>query len=99
MRAELLRDVVDPARMLKDGGFVYFVARIEWFELSKIPAAPGASDETMRAFHEAVDFAWVPVTNVISSNDGTAVDLAGRRIVLRQQLKSRLLRAGASGWL
>ena len=99
LRAELLRDVVDPARMLKDGGFVYFVARIEWFELSKIPAAPGASDETMRAFHEAVDFAWVPVTSVISSNDGTAVDLAGRRIVLRQQLKSRLLRAGASGWL
>ena len=99
LRAERLRDVVDPERRLIDDSFVYFVTRIDWFALSEIPAAPDANDESMRAFHEAVDFAWVPVKNVISGDDGAAVDLAGRRIELRQQLKPRLLRAGAAGWL
>jgi len=99
LRPELLRDVVDPARRLQDDKFVYFVAKIKWFPLSELPAAPDANDESMRAFHEAVDFAWVPVTNVIESEDGTAVDLDGHRIELRKQLKPRLIRAGASGWL
>ena len=96
---EQLRAIIDPARRLQDGKFVYFVARIDWFALSEIPAAPDAKDESMRAFHEAADFAWVAVSRVIDSEDATAVDSTGRRIGIRRQLKPRLIRAVAAGWL
>ena len=99
LRPERLREIVDPVRRLQDDKFVYFVARIDWFALSELPAAPAAEQQNLRAFHEAVGFAWVPLANVINSKDGTTLDLSGNRIEIRPQLKPRLIRAGASGWL
>lgn len=94
---EMLRNVVDPARRLRDGGFIYFVARIDWFALSELPGEPDPANG--HAFNEIVDYAWVPVTNVINNKDDTAVDSNGRRLQIRKQLKARLIEAGAAGWL
>ena len=99
LRPELLRKIVDPARSLRDGGFVYFVAKIDWFALSELPAESDSDHENMHAFHEIVDYAWVPVTNIINSKDGTAVDSTGRRLEIRRQLKRRLIHAGTAGFL
>ena len=50
-------------------------------------------------FREIVDYAWVSVEAVLSSEDAFVVDDAGRRVQVRGRLKSRLVRARAAGWL
>jgi 8-oxo-dGTP pyrophosphatase MutT (NUDIX family) len=96
---EFLRGVVDPTRKLRDGEFVYFVATIEWFALAELSGEADAGHESTHAFNEIVDYAWVPVTNVINSEDGTVVDSNGRRLEIRRQLKPRLVLVRAAGWL
>jgi 8-oxo-dGTP pyrophosphatase MutT (NUDIX family) len=96
---EFLRGVVDPTRKIRDGEFVYFVAKIDWFSLTELPGEPDADHESTHAFTEIVDYAWVPVTNVINSESGAVVDTNGRRLEIRRQLKSRLVQARAADWL
>jgi hypothetical protein len=94
-----LRGIVDPSRVMRDGGFVFFVARIDWFPLTGIPDTADAGHENDFAFREIADYAWVPVANVLASEDATVIDADGRTVEVRRQLKSRLARARAMGWL
>ena len=96
---ELLRRIVDPSRMIRDGGFILFVAKIGWFPLTDLPAPADSGHEDADAFREIADYAWVPVENVIASEGESVVDANGRVMEIRRQLKSRLLRARAAGWM
>lgn len=93
---ELLRKAVDPARKLRDGGFVFFVGRVDPIALDSLRRAPVPEPA---AFREIADYAWVAVESVLVSNDFTVIDEEGRRIKVRSQLKPRLIQARAQGWL
>lgn len=93
---ELLRNAIDPARKLRDGGFVFFVGRVEPIAIERLRAAPVPEDA---AFREIADYAWVAVESVLGSDEDTVIDEEGRRIEVRAQLKPRLARARAKGWL
>ncbi len=95
----LLLTVVDQSRSMRDGGFVFFVAEIDWFSLNEIPGAPAPTDESVSGFREIADYAWVPVANLLASDDATVLDIDGRQITVRRQLKSRLARVRDAGWL
>ncbi len=92
---EMLRKAVDPARKLRDGGFVFFTGRIDPIGLDSLRQAPAPE---AAAFREIADFAWVAVESVLASDDDTVIDEEGRRIKVRSQLKSRLARARENGW-
>ncbi len=96
---DILRKVVDPSRYLRDGGFVFFVGKIKQFPMSEIVDLSHLDDDLPPGFREVADYAWVNVQSVVTSTDGTVIDAHGRRITLRRQLKSRLERAQAAGWL
>ncbi|MGD8790856.1 MAG: NUDIX hydrolase [Burkholderiales bacterium] len=96
---EFLRRIVDPSRMMRDGGFVFFVAITDWFALSDLPGAADSGHENAHAFREIERYAWVPVKNVLASENATVVDADGRSLEVRRELKSRLMRAREAGWL
>lgn len=96
---DMLRKAVDPSRYLRDGGFVFFVGKINQFPISEIVDLSHLDDDLPSGFREVADYAWVHVQSVLASTDGTVIDAHGRRITLRRQLKSRLQRAQAAGWL
>jgi len=96
---DVLRTVVDASHNMRDGGFVFFVGKIDRFPISSLPDTPQPNDGNVSAFSEIADYAWVPVENVLASDDTVVVDAEARRIKVRRQLKSRLLRARAAGWL
>jgi 8-oxo-dGTP pyrophosphatase MutT (NUDIX family) len=93
---ELLREAVDPARQLRDGGFVFFVGRVDPVALDSLRQAPVPE---AAAFREIEDYAWVAIESVLASDDNTVIDAEGRRIQVRPQLKPRLNGARAKGWL
>jgi len=96
---QFLREAVDPTRMIRDEGFVFFVAKIDWFSRTELPDAADPGHEDARAFREIESYAWVPIENVLASDDATAVDADGRSLEVRRELKSRLARARAAGLL
>ena len=96
---ELLRGIVDPSRVIRDGGFVFFVAKIGWFPVTELPDLADSGHENPDAFREIADYAWVPVDNVLAGEDASVIDANGRIVEVRRQLKSRLLRARAAGWV
>ena len=96
---DMLRKAVDPSRYLREGGFVFFVGKINRFPMSEIVDLPHQDDDLPPGFREVADYAWVKVQSVFASDDGTVIDAHGRRITLRPQLKARLQRAQAAGWL
>lgn len=93
----LLRQISDPMQMLRDGSFVFFLAGIEKIAVEKMKAA--ARSQVSPGFHEIADYAWVSVDEVFAGNDDSVSDETGRRIRVRPELKSRLERARAAGWL
>lgn len=97
LRPELLRDITDRTRFIRDGAIVLFFANIEKFliaDLMASPLPPGGG-----AFAEIADYAWVPVDHVLASGDEWVDDDTGRRILVRKELKSRLIRARQAGWI
>lgn len=93
---EFLRKAVDPARKLRDGGFVFFVAKVDPVALDRLRQAPVPE---VAAFREIDDYAWVAIENALASDGDMVIDEEGRRIQVRTQLKSRLTRARQKGWL
>ena len=93
---EFLREAIDPGRKLRDGGFVFFVGRVDPIALDSLRRAPVPE---VAAFREIADYAWVAIESILGSEDGTVIDEEGRRIRLRAQLKPRLASARAKGWL
>ena len=96
---DLLRTVVDASHNIRDGGFVFFVGKIDRFPVTGLPDTPRPNDANASAFSEIADYAWVPVENVFAGDDTVVADADGRRIKVRRQLKSRLQQARAAGWL
>lgn len=94
-----LSDVTDSAQFIRDGSLVFFRAEIEKFSVDEIMRAQIPDTVNPDAFQEIVDYAWVSVEAVLSSDDAFVVDDAGRRIQVQRRLKSRLVRARAAGWL
>lgn len=96
---QLLRQATDPARFIRDDGFVFFLGEIDKVPVDRLvdAAAPDAAGAT--GFDEVVDYAWVSVDSVLNGDGASVIDDAGRRIPLRRQLQSRLKRARAAGWL
>jgi len=99
LKPDYLSDVTDSAELIRDGSFVFFRAEIEKFSVDEIMRAQIPDSVNPDAFREIVDYAWVSVEAVLSSDDAFVVDDAGRRIQVRGRLKSRLVRARAAGWL
>ena len=97
LEVSFLRQISDPDQMIRDGGFIFFLAGIEKIAIERIKAA--ARLQTSPGFHEIADYAWVSVDQVFASEDDTVSDESGRRIRVRPELKSRLERARAAGWL
>lgn len=96
---DYLREAIDPSRSMQDGGFVFFIARIDRFPTTAIAELSRLDDDSSAGLREVADYAWVSVESVFASSDETAIDANGHRIALRRQLKSRLERARAAGWL
>lgn len=96
---QFLRGIVDPSRMMHDGEFVFFVANTAWFSLTEISRAADSGDDNDHAFREIESYAWVPIDNVLASENDTVVDADGRSLKIRHQLKSRLARVRDAGWL
>ena len=96
---DYLREAIDPSRSVQDGGFVFFIARIDRFPTTAMAEISHLDDDSSARFREVADYAWVKIESVFASSDATAIDEDGRRIELRRQLKSRLERARAAGWL
>ncbi len=96
LSVESLRSAVDPAHKLRDGGFVYFVGRIDPLALDDLRRASAPEGA---AFREIADYAWVTVESVLVADEGMVIDEEGRRIEVRPQLKPRLRAARAEGWL
>lgn len=94
-----LRDIVDPSRSMRDRGFVFFFGSIERFPVSAIGELAHLDDDSASAFREVADYAWVAVDSILASDGISVIDVNGRSIELRRELKSRLLRARAAGWL
>jgi len=94
-----LSDITDSAQFIRDGSLVFFRAEIEKFSVDEIMRAQIPDTANPDAFREIVDYAWVSVEAVLSSDDAFVVDDAGRRIQVQRRLKSRLVRARAAGWL
>ena len=99
LKPDYLLDVTDSAEFIRDGSFVFFRAETEKFSVDEIMRAQIPDTVNRDAFREIVDYAWVSVEAVLSSDDAVVVDDAGRRIQVRGRLKSRLVRARAAGWL
>lgn len=95
---EVLRQVVDPSSNIRDGGFVFFLAKIEWFSVTDLTDAPGADDDNSAAFGEIADYAWLSVDTVLATDDNLVSDVTGRTIRLRPELRPRLERARRAGW-
>jgi 8-oxo-dGTP pyrophosphatase MutT (NUDIX family) len=93
---ERLRAAIDPARKLRDGGFVFFVGRMDPVPLDRLRRATVPESA---AFREIADYAWVAIEDILASDDDMVIDEEGRRIKVRPQLKPRLTRARANGWL
>jgi len=96
---DVLRRATDPSRFIRDGGFVFFLGTIDEFRIARLEESPAPQSDGAAAFGEIADYAWVPVENVLASNDVQVTDSIGRRIKVRRQLKSRLTRAREAGWL
>jgi len=94
-----LREIVDPTRSMRDRGFVFFFGSIERFPVSAIGELAHLDDDSASAFREVADYAWVAVDNILASDGISVIDVNGRSIELRRQLKSRLRGARAAGWL
>jgi 8-oxo-dGTP pyrophosphatase MutT (NUDIX family) len=94
-----LRERVDPTRSMRDRGFVFFFGSIERFPVSAIGELAHLDDDSASAFREVADYAWVAVDNILASDGISVIDVNGRSIELRRQLKSRLRGARAAGWL
>lgn len=94
-----LREVIDPSRSMRDAGFVFFLARVDRFPTSAIKQIADLDDDSAAGFREVADYAWVTVESVLAGDGVSVTDVDGRTIELRPQLKSRLLRARAAGWL
>lgn len=94
-----LRDVIDPSRSMRDGGFVFFLARVGRFPTSAMKETAHLDDDSAAGFREVADYAWVAVESVLSGDGVSVIDIDGRTIELRPELKSRLVRARAAGWL
>ncbi|UCD67812.1 MAG: NUDIX hydrolase [Betaproteobacteria bacterium] len=94
-----LREIVDPARSMHDRGFVFFFGSIEKFATSAIGELAHLDDDNASAFREVADYAWVAVDRVLAGDGVTVIDVNGRSVDLRRELKSRLLRARAASWL
>lgn len=92
----LLRKLVDPSQVIREGSFVFFKGEIEKFPVVEMKSA--VISAASPAFREMADFAWVPVQNVLSSENVTVTDDSGRHIRVRRELKSRLERARTAGW-
>jgi 8-oxo-dGTP pyrophosphatase MutT (NUDIX family) len=99
LKPDYLLGVTDPADFVRDASFVFFRANIEKFSVDEIMHAQIPDAVNPNAYSEIVDYAWVSVEAILSSDDAFVVDDAGRRIQVRGRLKSRLLRARAAGWL
>jgi hypothetical protein len=99
LKPDYLSDVTDAAQFIRDGSFIFFRAEIEKFSVDEIMRAQIPDTVNPDAFREIVDYAWVSVEVVLSSDDAFVVDDAGRRIQVQRRLKSRLVRARAAGWL
>ena len=99
LKPDYLLDVTDSAEFIRDGSFVFFRAETEKFSVEEIMRTQIPDTVNRDAFREIVDYAWVSVEAVLSSDDAVVVDDAGRRIQIRGRLKSRLVRARAAGWL
>jgi 8-oxo-dGTP pyrophosphatase MutT (NUDIX family) len=99
LKLEYLSDVTDSAGFIRDGSLVFFRAEIGKFSVDEIMRAQIPDTVNPDAFREIVDYAWVPVEAVLSSDDAFVVDDSGRRIQVRGRLKSRLAQARAAGWL
>ena len=99
LKQDYLLGVTDPSKFIRDGSFVFFHAETVKFPVEEIRSAPIPDGVDAGPFSELVDFTWVSVEAVLSSNEAFVLDDAGRRIQVRRQLKPRLLRAQAAGWL
>lgn len=99
LKTDYLLSVTDPTDFIRDGSFVFFRADIEKFSIDEIMRVKVPDTVESIPFREIVDYAWVSVEAVLSSEDAFVVDDAGRRIQVRGRLKSRLVRARAAGWL
>ncbi len=99
LKTDYLRGVMQPGDFLRDGSFVYFRAQVAKFSVDDIMRMEISDGVDPAPFREIVDYAWVSVEAVLSSDDAYVVDDSGRRIQVRQRLKSRLVRARAAGWL
>ena len=99
LKPDYLSDVTDSAQFIRDGSLVFFRAEIEKFSIDEIMRAQIPDTVNSDAFREIVDYAWVSVEAVLSSDDAFVVDDAGRRIQVQRRLKSRLVQARAAGWL
>ena len=93
-----LRDIVDPSCSMRDGGFVFFFGSIERFPVSAIGELAHLDDDSASGFREVADYAWVAVDGILASDGISVIDVNGRSIELRRELKSRLLGARAAGW-
>ncbi|UCH46619.1 MAG: NUDIX hydrolase [Betaproteobacteria bacterium] len=93
-----LRQIVDSTRSMGDRGFVFFFARTDRFPISAISELSQLEDDSAAAFREVADYAWVAVDTVLAGDGATVIDVDGRSIELRRELKARLLRARAAGW-
>jgi len=99
LQPDYLLDVTDSAKFIRDESFVFFRAEIEKISVDEIMRAQIPDTVNADAYREIVDYAWVSVEAVLSSDDAFVVDDAGRRIQVQRRLKSRLVRARAAGWL
>lgn len=99
LKPDYLLRVTDPAEFIRDGSFVFYRAETDKFSIDAIKREPIPDNVNPTPFREIGDFAWISVEAVLSSNNTIVIDDAGRRIQVRRQLKPRLLRARAAGWL
>ena len=99
LKSEYLLSISNPAEFIRDGPFVFFRAETAKFSADDVRRKQIPANVDPSPFLEMVDYAWVSVEAILSSSDGFVLDHAGRRIQVRQSLKSRLLRARSAGWL